>query len=199
VIRNTVSIQNPTMESTDPSDTDIITRIRAGEKELYRLLMERYASLVLHVVSRFETDHNLKTEMAHDIFLKAYERLDSFKGNSAFSSWLYRLGQNHCLDHNRRKKHRNSLFTEMPDDHSAEIVDEASVPDDALDEAAASNRLRKALDKISDNCTVPLLMKYRDGMSYEAISKDLQVPVGALKVRVHRARKELKQHLEQKI
>lgn len=185
------------MKPVDLSDTEIISRILSGEKELYRVIMDRYASLVFNAVRRYEPDKNLSSEMAHEIFLKVYERLDTFQGNSAFSSWLYRLAHNHCLDQTRRKKFRNSLFIELPDEYSVELEDGEPAPDAGLDRESNTSRLQKALSKIDDNYSVPLLMKYRDGMSYEAISEDLNVPVGALKVRVHRARKELKQYLEQ--
>ncbi len=193
------------MKSVDLSDEEILSRILSGEKELYRIVMDRYASLVFHVVRRYEHDNNLMTERAHEIFLKAYERLDSFKGKSAFSSWLYRLAHNHCLDESRRRKHRNTFFTELPDedDHVTAMKDGNPGPDDEMDAASVADeqsaRLWKALAVIDDNYAVPLLMKYRDGMSYEDISEDLNVPVGALKVRVHRARKELKSYLEHMI
>lgn len=188
------------MNKVDTSDTEILSRILSGEKELYRIIMDRYASLVFHVVRRYETDQNLMSERAHDIFLKAYERLDSFRGRSAFSSWLYRLAHNHCLDESRRERHRNTFFSEMPDDHVSGMEDGNPGPDAEIEAESDADertaRLWKALARIDDSHSVPLLMKYRDGMSYEEISEDLNVPVGALKVRVHRARKELKTSLE---
>ncbi len=189
------------MNKVDTSDTEILSRILSGEKELYRIIMDRYASLVFHVVRRYVTDQNLMTERAHEIFLKAYERLDSFQGKSAFSSWLYRLAHNHCLDESRRAKHRNAFFSELPDEHAFGMMDGNPGTDAGMEAESETDertaRLWKALARIDDNYTVPLLMKYRDGMSYEEISEDLDVPVGALKVRVHRARKELKTTMEQ--
>ncbi len=185
------------MNSADMSDFKLISRILDGQKELYRVLMERHAAMVFHVVQKYETDHDRISEMAHEIFLKAYEQLNSFRNRSAFSSWLYRLSQNHCIDHSRRKKIRNTLFTELPDDHALALQTREPNPDNEIESDEQSKHLREALNKISKNNAIPLLMKYRDGMSYEAISKALNVPEGALKVRVHRARKELKLLMEQ--
>jgi RNA polymerase sigma-70 factor, ECF subfamily len=184
------------MTDTDLSDHEIVTRIYNGEKELYRNIMERYGSLVFHVVRKYEKDDHMVREMAHEIFLKAWERLESWKGNSAFSSWLFRLAQNHCIDRYRRKKQHDQLFADMPEDHSAVMTASNPSPDDGLLHNEQASRLRKALDKIKEEYALPLLMKYRDGMSYESISEALDVPIGALKVRVHRARKELKTQLE---
>lgn len=187
------------MDLANQSDSDILTRIANGDKELYRLIMDRHASLVFHVIYKYDNDPNRAVEMAHEIFLKAYERLPSFQGNSAFSSWLYRLAHNYCIDQSRKDKYRNTIFTELPDDHSGNLYAEEPAPDDGMITDEQTGQLQKALNKISDILSVPLLMKYRDGLSYEVMSEALNVPVGALKVRVHRARKELKKHLEYKL
>ena len=187
------------MKSSDLPDVEIINRILDGDKELYRVIMKRYTTLVFHVVRRYETDAQLSAEMAHDVFLKVYERLDQYRGNAAFSSWVYRLAHNHCLDQSRRKKHRQTIYTEMPDHNTSDMADSSASADQMVLTEDTSNILEWAMGKISDEYIVPLLMKYRDGMSYDEISRDLHVPVGALKVRVHRARKELKNYLEQVI
>lgn len=193
------------MKTVDPSDSEILARISNGEREMYRLIMERYGSLVFNVAGKYETDKNQIVERAHEIFVKAYERLGSFRGKSAFSSWLYRLANNHCLDAYRRRKHRNAFFTDFPEEQVIDLKDDNPGPDadaeatlDAgSDTAGPSVQFWEALTRINDTYSVPLLMKYRDGLSYEEISRNLNVPVGALKVRVHRARKELKSMMEE--
>lgn len=137
--------------------------------------------------------------MAHEIFIKAYERLHSFGNRSAFSSWLYRLAQNHCIDQTRRNKFRSTFFTEMPNVHELQLQTKEPNPDDQMDSDEQSSRLENALNRLGENYSIPLLMKYRDGMSYEAISNALNIPEGTLKVRVHRARKEMKLLMEQTI
>jgi RNA polymerase sigma-70 factor, ECF subfamily len=184
------------MNRLEMSDTEILDRIRGGEKELFRVIMDRYASLVFHVVRRYESDNEAMQERAHEIFLKTWERMESFRGESEFSSWLYRLAHNHCLDQHRRRTHHNEFFTELPGDFREEMKDTNPGPDSILETGDRAEALWKALRLVGDDYAVPLLMKYRDGMSYEDISEDLNVPVGALKVRVHRARRQLKQHLE---
>ncbi len=187
------------MKTSDPSDTDVIARILDGESDMYRLLMKRYTSLVFHVVGKYENDESTVKEMSHEIFIKAYEQLPSFENRSAFSSWLYRLAYNHCIDHVRKKQHRNRLFSEMPEEFDADMTNSEPDPDSDMENNEKLSLLHQALEKINDSYSTPLLMKYRDGMSYEAISKTLNVPEGALKVRVHRARKELKQAMEQSL
>ncbi len=184
------------MNRLELSDTEILNKIRSGEKELFRIIMDRYASLVFHVVRRYETDDEAMKERAHEIFLKTWERKDSFRGDSEFSSWLYRLANNHCLDQTRRRKYKNAFFTELPEEFNEAMKDGNPGPDSAIEAGDRSAALWKALSRIGNDHAVPLLMKYRDGMSYEDISEDLGVPVGALKVRVHRARKLLKNYLK---
>lgn len=184
------------MNRVELTDTEILNRIRSGDKELFRIIMDRYAPLVFHVVRRYETDNEAMNERAHEIFLKTYERMDSFRGKSEFSSWLYRLAHNHCLDQNRRRNYHNAFFSELPGEFHEGMKDGNPAPDSAIEADDRSQALWKALSRIGDDYAVPLLMKYRDGMSYEDISEDLNVPVSALKVRVHRARKHLKNYLE---
>ena len=184
------------MNRVETPDMDILERIRNGEKELFRVIMDRYASLVFHVVRRYETDDEAMRERAHEIFLKTYERLGSFQGRSEFSSWLYRLAHNHCLDQTRRRSQYNAFFAELPGEFHEGMADADPGPDPSLDTGDRAGALWKAMQRIGDDYSVPLLMKYRDGMSYEDISEELNVPVGALKVRVHRARKQLKTYLE---
>ncbi|MDG5767551.1 RNA polymerase sigma factor [Balneolales bacterium ANBcel1] len=185
------------MHSKNLSDFDLVTRVLGGEKELFRLLMERHHTLVFHVAQRFMPDPEQMAETAHEIFVKVYEQLESFENRSAFSSWVYGLARNHCIDKKRWENRHNRHYMELPHDHSRHLESTEPGPDEFPDNSL--NRLWKAIGRMGEHQSVPLLMKYRDGMSYQAISEALDVPVGALKVRVHRARKELKQFLEQKI
>ncbi len=187
------------MHSTDLSDKEIITRILDGEKELYLVLMKRHHSLVFYVAQQFhQNGQEQVSEIAHEIFVKAYEQLASYENRSAFSSWLYRLARNYCIDKIRRNKRHNLTYLEMPGEYSDHMATDEPDPGENLSESESAAKLQKGLEKIGEQYSVPLLMKYRDGMSYDAISNALDISEGALKVRVHRARKELKQYMEQK-
>ena len=179
--------------STDyQSDNELIDEILAGRKEKYRLIVERYSPMIFHIVRKFEKNENQVKELGQQIFVKTYEKLNSFSGKSAFSSWLYSIAKYHCMDYAKNIRRENRRFSEFDYDFEERITASDELPDSGLEAVEMRNKLNFALDKISNDYSEPLLLKYRDGMSYEDISEKLGVSVSALKVRVHRARKELK-------
>jgi len=184
-------------KSTDyKSDKELVDEIVSGNKEKYRLIVERYSPMIFHIVRSFEKNEEEVSELGQQIFVKAYEKLDSFDGKSAFSSWLYSVARYHCLDHAKNVRRKNRRFSEYDDDFEEQMASGEYLPDSGLEAVELRNKLTFALDKISREYSEPLLMKYRDGMAYEDMSERLGVSVPALKVRVHRARKELKYWIE---
>ncbi|MGF1671930.1 MAG: RNA polymerase sigma factor [Balneolaceae bacterium] len=173
------------------SEKNLIHEILNGNRELYRVLVDRYSPMVFYVVRTYEQNEDEVKELGQEIFVKAYERLNKFRGNSKFSTWLYSLASNHCRDYVKNIRRSNIRFSETEDGYMENIMTEENTPDKKMEALEWSSRLNKALDKISVEYSEPLLLKYRDGLSYESISEQLDVSVSALKVRVHRARKEL--------
>jgi RNA polymerase sigma-70 factor, ECF subfamily len=179
------------------TDDEIIRQILGGDREAFRAIMDRYAPMIFHLVRSYEKDETMAQELAHEIFLKTYERLGMFRGESQFSSWLYSLGRNHCLDYARKNSRRQSVLTEWSEAAEMEAVHADYDPEEGLIVSEYSRQLMGCLDRMNKTMAEPLVMRYRDGMSYEAISKELGVSVSALKVRVHRARRELREMMEQ--
>jgi RNA polymerase sigma-70 factor, ECF subfamily len=177
----------------------LIDNILAGERDGYRVLVERYSSMVFYVVRRFERDEDEVKELAQQIFVKAYEKLGGFDKNSSFSTWLYRLAANHCRDYVKNIRRKNSRLSELEPAQVDECLQEEQTPFLNLEWKEWAAQLKMALKAISKDYADPFLMKYRDGMSYQAISEQTGVTVSALKVRVHRARKELKSRLEKQV
>lgn len=187
------------MSSCDFDDQKVIDDIRNGRKEQFRLIMDRYAPVVFHVVRGFEKDEIHVKEIAHDIFLKVYERLNSFKGDSAFSSWIYMVALNYCRDHSKKEQRRRKYSGDYDDELVNNSSSEEENPESHLINHEMTDLLNAGIEKLKPDHKLPLEMKYREGLSYEAISEILNVSVSALKVRIHRARNELKNILEDKL
>jgi len=182
------------------SEFNLIEDILNGNRESYRLIVDRYSPMVFHVVRKFEKDEDEVNELAQQIFVKAYEKLDSFNRRSRFSSWLYILAANHCRDYVKDIRRSNQRFGEMEDDFlERHMVDQEPNPSRELEETEWNELLKRALDHLSRDYSEPFLLKYRDGMSYEVMSDRLGVSVSALKVRVHRARKELRTFIKKQM
>lgn len=175
---------------------ELIDNILDGESNHFRVLIDRYGPMVFHVVRGFERDDDEVNELAQQIFVKAFEKLGRFDQKSKFSSWLYTLAMNHCRDYAKNIRRNNSRFSEMDEDFLESRMQDTSNPYQELTEKQRNMSLADSIEKMNSEYSEPLLLKYRDGLSYKAISKRLGVSVSALKVRVHRARIELKSILE---
>ncbi len=176
----------------------LIRNVLDGKTELYEQLVDRYAPMVFHIVRRFVNDEDEVEELAQQIFVKCYERLDKFSMNSKFSSWLYMIAKNHCRDYVKNIRRQNKRFSEMEEHVLENNFPETERPDQQFQAAEWSQLLEEALDAISPDYSQAFLYKYRDDMTYQAMSDRMDVSVSALKVRVHRARKELKEYIENK-
>lgn len=188
--------------STDYKSTEesrIIDKILDGNLNLYKNLVERYSPMVFHIVRKFVNDEDEVKELAQQIFIKTYEKLSSFRRDSKFSSWLYQLSKNHCRDYAKNIRRENIGLSELNFESVNSYKDENFTPHLQMEKKEWKDRLAKAMDALSAEYSGPFLMKYRDGMSYQTISEQTGVSVSALKVRVHRARKQLKGLLEKEV
>lgn len=178
-------------------ENQLIDNILAGNSSRFREIVDRYAAVVFHVVRGFVNREDEVEELAQQIFVKTYEKLDSFNKESKFSSWLYMIAKNHCRDYVKDIRRNNKRFSEMEshDLQSKMANEEAADQDIELKEQRLL--LNRALDEINPEYAEAFLMKYREGMTYEVMASRLNATVSALKVRVHRARKELKEIIEQ--
>lgn len=177
-------------------ELQLVQQILDGERDDYRTLVDRYAPMVFSVVNQFVDNDDDAEELAQEIFVKTYERLSSFEGNSKFSSWLYMIAKNHCRDYAKNIRRKNSRFSEMPEHTLNKKLQDDDSPEQEIEKKEWVNLLRDGLSSINQDYAQAFLMKYDDNMSYKAMAKRLDVSVSALKVRVYRAKKELKTFIE---
>jgi RNA polymerase sigma factor (sigma-70 family) len=166
------------------SDEEIVLLIiNSGNKELFELLYHRYFKKVRDKCFSFLKDLILSEEFANDILTRAYEKIHGFKGNSSFSSWLYSITYNYCIDYLRAKKKLHypewNSNNEIP-----EIIDESETD---FEEASYENLLT-IFELIHPEEKVLLLMKYQDNLPIKSIAKTLRISDDAVKMRLKRAR-----------
>ncbi len=181
------------------SEFNLIKDITSGNGKGYRVLVERYSAMVFHIIRRFEKDEDEAEELGQQIFVKAYENLHQFDMKSTFSTWLYRLAMNHCRDYAKNIRRGNKNFSELAPDFVENSLSEEHTPYLGLEMNEWKRLLDTAIAKLSADYAEVFLWKYRDGLSYEVISQQTGISVSALKVRVHRARKELKAQLDKQV
>jgi RNA polymerase sigma-70 factor (ECF subfamily) len=177
--------------SPETADATYVRRVRDGEQAAFRVLVERYEGMVYDLTHQYTESQAAAEDLAQDVFLKAFQKLDSLDDPSRFASWLYGIALNRCRDYAKNVRRETYAFSRT-DTEADDITETLDRQDRQLEAEDETQRLWDALEALSPTYATPFLMKYRDGMTYKAMSDRLDVSVSALKVRVHRARKKLR-------
>lgn len=178
-----------------------IKKASAGDADAFEQLVLQYQTPVYNLCLRMTGDPEDAADMTQESFLKAWRNLDSFQGNSAFSTWLYRLASNTCLDHLRLKKRRPQLSLVMEDadgeEQELDIPDESPDPEEQVIALEEQSILNGALQSLEEQPRQILILRAVHGLSYTEISQVLNVPEGTVKSRLARARDQLRKKLLQ--
>ena len=166
------------------SDEELIEGIRTGGRQgHFEVLYKRYYPKVLDRCYSFTKNRAAAEELAEDVFSKIFEKLPSFRHQSKFSSWLYSITYNHCIDYLRSRKKLHypnwNRENEMPD-----IADET----DDVPEGITYDKLMVILEQVHPEEKALLLMKYEDGLPMRQIAASLRISEDAAKMRMKRAR-----------
>ncbi len=175
-------------------DQRLIEECLKGRTEAFGELVCRYQDRLYNTVLRLLNHAEDARDVAQEAFLNAFQALGSFKGDSRFFTWLYRIAVNTAISFKR--KHRGALRIGLPPRQSgvAEPLDpsDASQPERVLQLADEERRIHHALSRLSAEHRAVLVMKDIDGMKYEDMAEVLDVPIGTIRSRLHRARMELR-------
>lgn len=182
----------------DDPDAGLVERARrapTGDTRAFDELMTRHRGRVVsncrYMVSPGEAE-----DLAQEVMVKAYFALKRYERRAKFSTWLYRIKVNHCLNHRRAaRKHDHDVAIDdaAPD---AEALRVAPVADTALERDADVSRVRSAVAALNETLRVPLVMRELDEMSYDEIAAAIGISLSAVKMRILRARQELRLALE---
>jgi len=166
------------------TDNEIISKIKTDNSSKYfEILYNRYHTKVFDKCYSFVKNKALADELAEDIFSKTFEKLNSFKQVSSFSSWLYSITYNHCIDYLREKKKLNYPSWDR-ENKIPEIIDESDEPISDIN----YDNLLVILELIHPEEKALILMKYKDNLSIKQISNALRISEDAAKMRLKRAR-----------
>jgi RNA polymerase sigma-70 factor (ECF subfamily) len=178
-------------------DNSLIAECRAGRTEAFGVLVRRYQDRLYPTMLRLTGNADDALDLLQDAFLRAFEKLDRFQGESSFYTWVYRVAVNLAISGRRRR--RVTLRFHGPDGgDSIDPPDESSLGDPTLPLMLAERDelIQKALDALADDHRAVVVMKEFDGLRYEEIASILGVPVGTVRSRLHRARLDLRERLK---
>ena len=175
-------------------DEYIIEQILAGKKEQFALLVNRYRQLVFQITYRILQDSADAEECAQESFIRAFKYLKSFKGDSSFKTWLYRLSYNHALTAKKEREKKRCLSIEAGENRSNNL---AFIPSEygSTQHEDQKKFLKFALKHLSDEEQSLIQFYYLQELSLREISEITQQSTNFLKVKLHRTREKLKRRL----
>lgn len=179
---------------TEVSEKKIIEKVLGGDANAFEELVLKYEKTVYNLALRMVGDRDDASDMTQEAFIKAYGSLSSFRGDSKFSVWIYRIATNVCLDFLRSKSRKQQVsLTVSDDDEDAQldIPDPSSAPEQQLIKKISMQSVEEGLKTLPDKQRQILVMRELGGMSYAEIGKALSLEEGTVKSRIFRARKRL--------
>jgi RNA polymerase sigma-70 factor (ECF subfamily) len=179
--------------NTAEEDYKIIVRILEGETSNFEILQKKYKRVISSLIRRMVKDEDDIDDLTQETFIKAYNALNKFQPGYAFSSWIYRIASNTCIDF-MRKKRFNFVYIDQPikndeDEQYIEIEDTSYQPDTEYLINERKNILKNAIDALPENYRTIIRMRHEEDLDYKEISTLLDLPLGTVKAHLFRARK----------
>ena len=185
----------PLDQHNDPTDAELVARSLAQDHEAFGQLIDRHATAIVNVAYRMVGNRAEAEDLAQEAFLAAFKALPTFRSDSKFSTWLYRIASNKCMDWLRVKrpgkgKHDVDVDEQL-DLHSAE----ERTPEDLLSQQQIAQELDQAIQRLPPLYREAFVLKHIEGLSYEEMEEILGVNGDALKMRVYKGRVQLSRDL----
>ncbi|RME95421.1 MAG: sigma-70 family RNA polymerase sigma factor [Verrucomicrobia bacterium] len=180
------------------TDAELIARVRNGDEASFEPLVRKYQARVFATARRYARREDEVADIVQEVFIKAYQKLNSFRGDAPFEHWLMRLAVRTCYDHLRRhQRSQESTFTELTTEENDWIERTLAAPESTRDdEEAAKTLVRKLLDMLSPPARLVITLLEIEGRSVKEIAALTGWSVSLVKVRAFRARAEMRRHLE---
>jgi len=177
---------------TKTTDAELVKRVQRGDKRAFDLLVIKYQSKILSIVSRFISDNAEINDVAQDAFIKAYRALPNFRGESAFYTWLYRIAINtakNYLTARGRRPPASDIDSQEAESYGVGVaLQENASPESLLMRDQLKQVIFDTIDELPDDLKTAITLREIDGLSYEEIAESMDCPVGTVRSRIFRAR-----------
>ncbi|SCG83122.1 RNA polymerase sigma-H factor Sigma-30 [Proteiniborus sp. DW1] len=174
----------------------LIKKCANGNLKAFDELIEKYEKTAYNIALRMLKNPEDAMDVSQEAFIKVFRSIKTFNFESAFSTWLYRIVTNTCLDF-LRKRNSNVYSIDNPiqteeGEIERDIPDEADSPEELLEKKLTKEMVNNSINKLEENHRIVIILRDIQGFSYEEISKILDCSIGTVKSRINRARKNLK-------
>ena len=175
------------------SDLELIQEFKNGSNNAFNLLVLRYQEKIYWVVRRMLPDHDEADDVVQEVFVKVYRSIGSFKGDSSFYTWLYRIAMNLSLNEIRRKKTRRTFSL---DDTTMQHESTDPLPVEQLEKEEQTRLIKAAIERLPEKQKKVFILRYYEELPYEQISKILKTSVGGLKANYFHAVKKIGEYVK---
>ena len=185
----------------DSENAQLIREAIEGDQKAYAEIVSRYRAQIFNLIYRMVRQRDEAEDLTQETFIKAFNALPSFNAEYAFSTWLYKIAVNNCIDHFRKKRLKTyPIDNPIPvkdGDLQREFPDQSDTPDSGLMEKERRMQIQDAIDELPEKYREAILLRHGHDKSYEEIADELDIPIGTVKVRIFRAREMLKKKLRE--
>lgn len=183
---------NPSFSANAVNDFNLVTRAKEGDQKAYADLMQRYKDSIYFMSLKMVNNKDDAMDLTIETFGKAFENLEKYKPDFAFSTWLFRIATNNCIDFIRKKRISmvsiHSIIDEEGDERQLDIRADALNPEENSIKKQQSQAIKLIVDKLPLRYKTLITLRYFDELSYEEIAQQLDLPLGTVKAQLFRAR-----------
>ncbi len=184
-------------------DTELIQQALTGNQSAFSRLRQKYHDAIYNLIYRMIREKDEVEDLTQEAFIKAFGSLASFNDEFAFSTWLYKIATNNCIDHIRRKKLQtfsiDKPIESKESDFSFELPDTNDEPDEEMIARQRKILLDDAINSLPPKYRQVIVMRHQEEMEYQEIARILKLPLGTVKAHIFRAREILYKYLRDKM
>jgi RNA polymerase sigma-70 factor, ECF subfamily len=173
-------------------DQELVERVQRGDKTAFDVLVRKYQHRLGKVIARYIHDPSEVLDVSQEAFIKAYRALPSFRGDSAFYTWLYRIAintaKNHLVAQGRRPPGDDIDARDAEQFDGVDSLKEQDTPEGLLLRDEIQSTIIQAIDALPEDLRTAITLRELEGMSYEEIATTMECPVGTVRSRIFRAR-----------
>lgn len=183
---------NPNFSANAKKDFMLVLRAKDGDQKAYTALMQRYTDSLYFLALKIVNNKDDAMDLTVETFAKAFENIEKYKPDFAFSTWIFKIATNNCIDFVRKKRLKvvslQSLTEENKDERQFYMISNTLNPEETSIKKEESENLKNILEHLPQRYQTLIILKYYDEKSYEEISQQLDLPLGTVKAQLSRAR-----------
>jgi RNA polymerase sigma-70 factor (ECF subfamily) len=172
-------------------DTDLIYDFKSGDRSAFDVLVEKYQFKIFRIINRYVHDISESTDLTQEVFIRAFQSMDKFRGDSSFYTWLYRIAVNTAKNYLMLKSREggiNNTVRYLPEAEGRETRGETNTPEDMLISHETEHQFLDILKHLPAELRTAIMLRDQEGRSYEEIATIMDCPIGTVRSRIFRAR-----------